>query len=145
MRWASSAHVGAAQHTVPMMAPICWDWMSSSASLPSSCMHVGRWWGTCVTVFRSTWLRYWSLYASHEEPSNIPYGSAGWPTCEIPRHVRPDRKLFQRRPVQPSGLCVGPGTHRLPHMNEAKSGASWIYRSINLINNTFMLSLAREI
>ena len=32
----------AAQHTVPMMAPICWAWMTSSASLPSSCMHVGR-------------------------------------------------------------------------------------------------------
>ena len=38
----SSAYVGAAQHTVHMMTPMCWAWMSSSVSLPSSCMHVGR-------------------------------------------------------------------------------------------------------
>ena len=38
----SLAYVRAAQYTVPMMAPMCWAWMSSSASLPSSCMYVGR-------------------------------------------------------------------------------------------------------
>ena len=38
----SSVYFGAARHTVPMMAPMCWAWISSSASLPSSCMHVGR-------------------------------------------------------------------------------------------------------